>query len=132
MFTVTLLLIMFSAGAFAAAGAAALGADLLLQVLVFALVSALSLGAVRPIIRRHRRSALESGDTAFGVAAIVGATASVIEAVDTDHGMIKIDGELWTARSFDGTERYQPGEHVQVIKVTGATAYVWREDTPTA
>jgi membrane protein implicated in regulation of membrane protease activity len=130
MFTATLLLIMFSAGAFAAAGAAALGAPMLLQVLVFALVSALSVGAVRPIIRRHQRPAVETGDTSFGVEAIEGSTAMVLEEVDAEHGLIKIDGEMWTARSFDGTEVYQPGERVRVIKVRGATALVWREDTP--
>jgi membrane protein implicated in regulation of membrane protease activity len=130
LFTVTLLLIMFSAGAFAAAGAAALGAPALLQVLVFALVSALSIGAVRPIIRRAQRPAVETGDTAFGVEAIEGSSALVLEEVDAEHGLIKIDGEMWTARSFDGTEVYQPGERVRVIKVRGATALVWREDTP--
>src|SRR6059058_3903093 len=62
-FTATLLIIFFAAGALAAAGVAALGAPPLLQVIAFALVSGLSLGALRPIILRHARSALESGDT---------------------------------------------------------------------
>ena len=44
--------------------------------------------------------------------------------------MIKIDGELWQARAFDGNEIYLPGERVRVIKVIGATAIVWREDMP--
>ena len=130
MFTATLLLIMFSAGAFAAAGAAALGAPMLLQVIVFALVSALSIGAIRPIIRRGQRSALETGDAPFGVEAIEGSTAMVLEEVDAEHGLVKIDGEMWTARSFDGTEVYRPGERVRVIKVRGATALVWRDDMP--
>jgi membrane protein implicated in regulation of membrane protease activity len=130
MFTATLLLIMFSAGAFAAAGAAALGAPMLLQVLVFALVSALTIGAIRPVIRRHQRPAVETGDAAFGVEAIEGSTAMVLEQVDSEHGMIKIDGEMWTARSFDGIEVYEPGERVRVIKVKGATALVWSEDAP--
>lgn len=129
-FTATLLLIMFSAGAFAAAGAAALGAPMLAQVLVFALVSALSVGAVRPIIRRHQRPAVETGDAPFGVEAIEGSTAMVLEEVDSEHGLVKIDGEMWSARSFDGAETYSPGERVRVIKVRGATALVWREDMP--
>jgi membrane protein implicated in regulation of membrane protease activity len=132
MFTATLLLIMFSAGAFAAAGAAALGAPMLLQVLVFALVSALSIGAIRPIIRRTQRSALETGDAPFGVEAIEGSSAMVLEEVDAEHGLVKIDGEMWTARSFDGTEVYRPGERVRVIKIRGATALVWRDDLPHA
>ena len=44
--------------------------------------------------------------------------------------MIKIDGEMWQARSFDGNEKYLPGERVRVIKVAGATAIVWRDDLP--
>lgn len=128
MFTVTLVLVMFSAGAFAAATAAALGADLAIQALVFALVSAASLGAVRPVIRKHRRSALESGTEAFGVEAIEGSTGLVLEKVDQDHGLIKIDGELWTARVYDATQVIDPGERVRVIEVKGATALVWRDE----
>jgi membrane protein implicated in regulation of membrane protease activity len=44
--------------------------------------------------------------------------------------MIKLDGEMWQARSFDGTEIYLPGERVRVIKLQGATAIVWRDDLP--
>jgi len=129
-FTVTFLLIMFAAGALAAAGAAALGASVLVQVIVFALVSGLSMGAIRPIIVRHARSALETGETPIGLEAIAGTHATVLEEVDGDHGMIKIDGELWQARSFDGTEKYLPGERVRVVRVQGATAIVWRDDLP--
>ena len=129
-FTATLFVIMFAAGALAAGGAAALGAPLLVQTIVFALVSALSVGAVRPIIMRHQRSALETGETPFGIEAMQGCTAMVLEEVDAEHGMVKIDGEVWTARSFDGTEVYQPGERVQVIKIRGATAIVWRDGMP--
>src|SRR4029450_7469528 len=53
-FTATFLIIFFAVGALAAAGAAALGAPLLLQVIVFAIVSALSVGTIRPIITRHQ------------------------------------------------------------------------------
>ncbi|MGK5684380.1 NfeD family protein [Actinoplanes sp. URMC 104] len=129
-FTATFLLIFFGLGAFAAAGAAALGAPLLLQVIVFALVSGLSVTALRPIVLRHARPALESGETPFGVEAIEGTQATVLEEVDGARGMIKIDGELWQARSFDGHEKYLPGERVRVLKVNGATAIVWRDELP--
>jgi membrane protein implicated in regulation of membrane protease activity len=129
-FTATLLVIMFAAGALAAAGAAALGAPVLLQAIVFAIVSGLSVGAVRPIIIKHARSALESGEIPFGVEAIEGSHGLVLEEVDADRGMIKIDGEMWQARSFDGNEKYLPGERVRVVKVRGATAIVWRDNLP--
>ncbi|MBL7256780.1 NfeD family protein [Paractinoplanes lichenicola] len=127
-FTATFLIIFFGIGAFAAAGAAALGAPLLLQVIVFALVSGLSVTALRPIVLKHARPALESGDTPFGVEAIEGGHGTVLEEIDGEHGMIKIDGEHWQARSFDGQEKYLPGERVRIIKVDGATAIVWRDD----
>jgi membrane protein implicated in regulation of membrane protease activity len=129
-FTATFLIIFFSVGALAAAGAAALGASILVQVIVFAIVSGLSVAAVRPIILRHARSALESGETPFGLEAMEGTHGMVLEEVDGAHGMIKLDGEIWQARSFDGAEKYLPGERVRVLKVQGATALVWRDDLP--
>lgn len=128
-FTATLLLVMFAGGALAAAGAAALGAPVIAQALVFAVVSALTVVALRPVIRRHRLPAVETGDQSFGIEAIEGNTALVLESVDADHGMVKIDGEMWSARSYDSTQSYRPGERVQVIKVRGATALVWRDGT---
>jgi membrane protein implicated in regulation of membrane protease activity len=129
-FTATLLIIFFAAGALAAAGAAALDAPLLLQVIVFALVSGVSVVAIRPIILRHARSAFESGETPFGLEAIEGSHGTVLEEVGADYGMIKIDGEIWQARAFDHQEKYLPGERVRVIRVTGATVIVWRDDMP--
>jgi len=129
-FTVTFLIIFFAAGALAAAGAAALGAPVLVQALVFAFVSGISVGTIRPIIKRHQRTALESGETPFGIEALAGAGATVIEEVGTEHGLVKIDGELWQARVMDHTEIYQPGQRVRVVEVNGATAIVWRDDIP--
>ncbi|MEW2378385.1 NfeD family protein [Micromonospora sp. NPDC047812] len=127
-FTTTLFLIMFAVGALAAAGAAALGAPVGVQAIVFAGVSALTVLGVRPTLRRHRRSALESGELPFGVEAIEGSTALVLEQVDAGQGMVKIDGELWQARSYDASQHFAPGDRVQVIQVRGATALVWRDD----
>ena len=125
-FTTTLFLIMFAVGAFAAAAVAALGAPVAVQGLVFAGVSALTVAAVRPVIKRHRQTAADGG--LFGVEAIAGTDALVLEQVDAHHGMVKIDGELWTARSYDATQLFRPGERVRVIEVKGVTAMVWRDD----
>lgn len=127
MFTATFVLIMLAAGAFAAATAAALGAPVVGQVAAFGVVSALALAAVRPIIMRHGLSASQTGDTPFGVEAIEGSAGLVLEQVDADHGLVKIDGEMWTARSYDATQVMEPGERVRVVEVRGATALVWRD-----
>lgn len=130
-FTTTLFLIMFAVGAFAAAGAAALGAPPAVQAVVFAVVSALTVAVARPAIRRHGSPASDSGGQAFGVEAIEGSTALVLERVDAEHGLVKIDGELWSARSYDATQSFVPGRRVRVIKVQGATALVWDDDIST-
>ncbi len=128
-FTTTLFLIMFAGGAFVAAGAAALGAPVWLQALIFVLVSALTIVAVRPAIKRRMIDPDSSG-TPMGIDAIRGSSALVVERVDADHGMIRIDGELWRARCLEGSGTYAPGERVRVIELSGATALVWREELP--
>ncbi len=50
----------------------------------------------------------------------------MLEQVDADHGLVKIDGEIWRARSYDATQEFEPGERVRVIEVKGATAMVWQ------
>jgi membrane protein implicated in regulation of membrane protease activity len=127
-FTTTLFLIMFAVGAFAAAGAAVLGAPVALQALVFALVSALTVVAVRPTVKRHLKSATDSHGQPFGAVAIEGSDALVLERVDADGGQVKIDGELWTARPYDASQVLQPGERVRVIELKGVTAMVWRDE----
>ncbi len=125
-FTSTFVLLMFAAGALVAAGGAALGLDLWLQVLLFAGVSVAALVALRPALRRR----LEQGGGAgadMGLSAIEGAEALVIEDIDDNRGQIKIDGEIWNARPFDAQQSFAKGTRVRVIEVKGATALVWRD-----
>jgi membrane protein implicated in regulation of membrane protease activity len=124
-FTTTFVLLMFAIGAFAAAGAAALGANEPIQAAVFAVVSALSFVAVRPTLRRYMNR--DERDTQMGVEALEGSMALVLEDVDNDSGMIKIDGELWRARPYDSTQVFSKGERVRVIEIKGATAMVWKD-----
>lgn len=126
-FTTTLFLLMFSAGAIAAAGAAGLGAPVPLQAAVFVAVSAMTLVAVRPALRR--RLSRSAGD-GFGQERMQGASAVVVEQVDTANGMVKIDGELWQARMVEGMGTGVPGELVRIVDVKDGTALVWRTGAP--
>ncbi|GIE28559.1 hypothetical protein Ait01nite_016040 [Actinoplanes italicus] len=126
-FTTTLFLLMFSAGALAAAAAAGLGASVPVQGGVFVVVSALTLAAVRPALRRHLGSRNVVG---MGTATMQGAAAVVVEHVDTEHGMVRIDGELWQARALEGFGTYVPGERVRIVDVSDGTVLVWRDDLP--
>ena len=123
--TGTFILVMLAVGAVAAAIVAGLDGPAALQGIVFAAVSAAALFGLRPALQGLVHHNAES--TPMGLQAIEGASGLVLERVDLDHGLIKIDGELWTARPYDATEVFEPGERVRVIETKGATALVWRE-----
>ncbi len=122
LFTGTFVLLMLGTGALAASLAGLAGAPGWLMVLVFAVVSALSLAVVRPWINKRFSKGKE-----MGLSVIEGADVLVVERIDRDHGMVKIEGELWRARPYDVGQTYEPGERVRVVKVDGATALVWRD-----
>ncbi|MEA2387943.1 MAG: hypothetical protein QOG41_716 [Thermoleophilaceae bacterium] len=92
-----------------------------LQVAAFVLGSIASLAIVRPIARRHLRT---PPHIRTGAAALIGQSATVLERVDSDHGMVKIGGEIWTARTYDEDHVIEPGRRVEVLKIDGATALV--------
>jgi membrane protein implicated in regulation of membrane protease activity len=125
LFTGTFVLVMLAVGALAAIVPAGLGAPVWVQALTFAIVSILTLAGVRPTIQRHLHSNGES--TPMGLQAIEGSAGLVLEEIDLDHGLVKIDGELWSARPYDVSQTFQTGERVRVIEVRGATALVWKE-----
>ena len=126
-FTATLFLMMFAAGALAAATAAALGAPVPLQAGVFIAVSALTLAAVRPALRRHRH---RPGPVGMGTETMLGAAAVVVEQVDAKQGMVRIDGELWQARSLEDSVTHPPGERVRIAEIGAGTALVRNDNIP--
>jgi len=120
--TGTLVLIMLAVGALAAAAAAAgIGAGAGPQVAAFAVVSGIMLLLVRPVAARHLRQPRE---TRTGVAALVGADAVILVEVTPDDGRIRLAGEIWSARAYDGATTFAVGERVQVLEIKGATALV--------
>ncbi len=125
-FTVDLVLLMLAVGAFAGAGTALVTDNIVAQVLVFAVVSVLALAGVRPLIKKRMLHHTDDG-MPLSVAAVEGSEAVVLERVDTDHGLVKIQGDTWTARVFDATQVLEPGERVKVVDVKGATALVWKD-----
>ncbi len=107
--------------ALVAAGVAAFGGGLELQVAAFVVGSIASVAVVRPIARRHLRT---PASVRTGTAALVGATAVVVERVDADGGRVKIGGEVWSARAFFDGQVIEPGKRVEVARIEGATALV--------
>jgi membrane protein implicated in regulation of membrane protease activity len=124
-FTGTFVLVMLGAGALAAALVALADGGPVAQGIVFTLVSALSLVVVRPALRRHLAG--DEPSSRMGVQAIEGGEALVLEQIDADQGLVKIEGETWRARAFDGSQVIPAGERVRVMEIKGATALVWRD-----
>ncbi len=117
----TLVLVMLAGGALAGSLTAAVTDNAFLPWLVFSVVSVGLLVAVRPVATRHTRQppALRSG-----VDRLVGHPAEVLVPVDGHDGRIKLHGEIWSARAFDGETTFGPGETVHVLQIDGATALV--------
>ncbi|MFD7923219.1 NfeD family protein [Streptomyces sp. NPDC059740] len=112
---------MFAIGAAAAAVTAAVGAGLVAQVVVFALVSVALVAVVRPLTNRRRP---QSPAFASGTDALRGRSATVLERVDGDGGRIKLAGEVWSARALDADQVFERGSKVDVAEIDGATAVV--------
>ena len=119
--TTSLVFAMLAGGTASATLVAALGGGAPLQFGAFAAVSLALLVVVRPIATRHLRT---PAAIRTGVAALVGSEAEVLEAVDGRDGRIKLAGEIWSARSYDGSSVHDPGSTVRVIEISGATALV--------
>jgi len=123
MATLDFLFLMLVGGALAAALAAGLGANFVVQVIIAVLGALALLALVRPIVLRRVRT----GDpTLTGTAALIGRDALVVETVTTTGGRIKLAGETWSARvGADSTpDALLPGYNVRVTAIDGATAVV--------
>jgi membrane protein implicated in regulation of membrane protease activity len=113
----------FALGAGLAAVVSLLGVGAALSAIVFLAASAIVFGTLRPVARRHRRL---PPSIRTGAAALIGRPAIVLERIANDEGVgcVKIDGEVWTARSYSDDEVIDVGQRVEVVEIRGATALV--------
>ena len=121
--TVGLTCIWFAAGALAALVTALLGGPLWLQVLLFIVISALCMLAVRPIARKYLNSKVEPTNADR----IIGQEAYVTEDIHNLRatGAVRIAGMVWTARSEDDS-LIPAGTLVRVLRIEGVKVYVER------
>ena len=116
-------LLMLSGGALATAGLSwATDWPIWADGASFLIVSVLLLVLVRPALRKR----LGAAGLPEPVKALEGKTALVLERVARHEGQVKLDGEIWTARPMDDDDVFEPGDHVTVMKIDGATAVVYR------
>jgi membrane protein implicated in regulation of membrane protease activity len=113
----------FAVGAFGAMFADLVGGGGVVQGVVFAALTLASFGLVRPIAKRHLYTppAIRTG-----TAALIGRSGIVMERIANDEGVgsVRIDGEVWTARSYDDDLVIDAGAKVAIVEIRGATALV--------
>lgn len=111
--------IWFSFGAFFALIIAVFWSEeILLQVIVFILVSVLLLLGLRPVFRKYIRK----NEIKTNADKLVGKTAVCLkEIIDGERGEVKIDGKIWTAVAH---EDIQKDEKVEVLAIDGVKLVV--------
>ena len=123
MLTVDLLFASLAFSAFMAAGVNALGFNMAVQGLTFGIAAVLSLFILRPIALKNLKK--RTPDFATNVDALVGVPALTISVVTDRSGQIRLNGEIWSARSQSG--EIAEDSKVQVVAIEGATAVVTRK-----
>lgn len=121
-FTLTLAFGLLAAAALVAAIVAGLGGSVLAQFFAFAISGGVGLLIVRPIARRQMS---HPSPVREGSYALVGKKAVVIEEVTGTQGLIKLAGEVWSARALDEDHVIPTGSLVDVMEIEGATAIVY-------
>jgi membrane protein implicated in regulation of membrane protease activity len=118
-FTVEFTFAMLALGALAAGIAALLGVNVGVCIAIFAVVSAgLTFALRQPLMRKFK----SADPVVTGTAALVGARAFAVDTVTTRSGRVKLNGEVWTARTRTG--EVAEDAYAVVVEIQGATAIV--------
>ena len=125
--TVSMVSVWFAAGALAALIASLCQAPLWLQIILFVVISAALLLALRPLARKYFTPRL----TKTNVDAVVGAEGLVTERIDnlSATGRVKLGGAEWSARSTSG-EALEVGTRIRVDRVEGVKVFVTLAEVP--
>ena len=118
-FTVEFTFAMLAVGALAAGFAALFGVPFGICIVIFAVVSAgLTFFLRRPLMRKFK----SQEQVVTGAAALIGKKARALDPVTTRSGRVKLNGEVWTARTRSG--EIAEDAYARVVEIEGATAIV--------
>ena len=122
--TVGLTTIWFAAGALAALAANVLGANLIIQIIIFLAVSVVLLIFTRPWAVEHLNKNVEKTN----VDSLIGENAVILEEVDNLKGTGKamVNGLEWSARTEEDGEKIEKDTVVTIEKVQGVKLIVRR------
>lgn len=122
--TVGLLTIWFAGGALAAFFVSLFRLGTAVQVIVFLSVSLVLVLLIRPLAQKK----FNSGHIRTNAQTLIGEEAVVLEPIDNlqSKGRVMIRGQEWSARSVDDKEKFEKGEVVQVMSISGVKLMVRR------
>lgn len=120
--TLQLVSVWFAVGAFAAALMDALHFSLSVQIYVFIGVSFVLLLVVKLLAKRF----LKSMDVKTNVDSLIGKSAIVTKTIDNRRGfgLLKVNGQEWTAASEDDMVVIPEGSEVTILRVSGVKLIV--------
>ncbi|MBQ6600614.1 MAG: NfeD family protein [Clostridia bacterium] len=120
--TVGLVTIWFAVGALAALISSLFGGPLWLQILLFIVVTAVTLVTTRPIVKKYFG---KNSHKATNADMVIGKEAHVTEAINNlkGTGAVRCMGKEWSARSENG-EEIGEGEIVVAVKIEGVKLIV--------
>lgn len=120
--TTGLTTIWFAGGALVAVIASYLGAGLILQLLLFLVVSVVLLIFTRPLALRYMNKDLEKTN----VNSLLGKTAVVTQEIDnlTQTGQVRINDIEWMARTSEDGQKIAENAVVKVVEVHGVRLIV--------
>jgi membrane protein implicated in regulation of membrane protease activity len=120
-FTLTAALGVVAGASLITAVLAAAGLPPAIQFVAFAAAATAGVVLVRPVAVRHMR---RPQTQLFGIDALIGKRAFVVREITDRDGRVRIDGEEWTARAFDDSSVIPVGAAVDVLRISGTTAFV--------
>ncbi len=120
--TVGLVTIWFAVGALAALISSLFGGPLWLQILLFFVVTAVTLVTTRPIVKKYFG---KNSHKATNADMVIGKEAQVTEAINNlqSTGAVRCIGKEWSARSENG-ENIAEGEIVVAVRIEGVKLIV--------
>ena len=119
--TLGLTTVWFAGGALAAFIASLLGANIVVQVILFVVVSVLLLALTRPLAVEY----LNKDRIRTNAESLIGKTAVVKQEIDNlnAQGQVSVDGQEWTARSVE--EQVIPKNvQVEIVEINGVKLMV--------
>lgn len=120
--TTGLFSIWFCIGSLASMLSARAGATVVIQLVVFAIVSAALLVLTKPFVKKVLKMKTE----ATNADRIIGQKAVVVEKIDGHNstGAVRADGKIWTAKCEDIDRVIEPESEVEIVRIEGVKVVV--------